>query len=126
MDRWWERFVGDTSLCQWQPVLTHGDIWWGNLLVDGGRITGILDWEFLSLGDAAWDLGTMRQFGDAFYGEIVAEYLLHRPLDRDWEHRADQWWALRVFFGIQFAIDREEEAEWVDSLRKLREGPILG
>jgi aminoglycoside phosphotransferase (APT) family kinase protein len=28
----------------WQPVLSHGDLFPGNLLVDGGTITGVLDW----------------------------------------------------------------------------------
>ena len=23
----------------------HGDLWWGNILVDGGKITGVVDWE---------------------------------------------------------------------------------
>jgi aminoglycoside 2''-phosphotransferase len=126
VDAWWEQFMGDRSLREWEPVLAHGDIWWGNLLVDDGRISGMVDWEFLSHCDPAWELGTTKQFGGAFYRELVAEYLGRRRLDADWEHRADQWWALRVFFGVQFAVEREDEAEWVDSLRKLREGPILG
>ncbi|MEX0781127.1 MAG: phosphotransferase [Dehalococcoidia bacterium] len=126
VDAWWEQFRADPTLRTWENVLTHGDIWWGNLLVEGGRISGILDWEFLSVGDAAWDLGTMRQFGDAFYEAVVDEYCQHRQLDSNWRHRADQWWALRTFFGVQFAVEREDEGEWVDSLRKLREGPILG
>jgi aminoglycoside phosphotransferase (APT) family kinase protein len=113
-------------LLEWQPVLAHGDLWWGNLLVHDGRISAIVDWEFLSVGDAAWDLGTMRQFGGAFHAKIVEEYLRHRPLDASWQRRADQWWALRAFFGVEFAIEREDEEEWRDSLRKLREGPILG
>jgi aminoglycoside phosphotransferase (APT) family kinase protein len=28
----------------WQPVLSHGDLFPGNLLVEGGTITGVLDW----------------------------------------------------------------------------------
>jgi aminoglycoside phosphotransferase (APT) family kinase protein len=126
VDAWWEQFMADRSLREWEPVLAHGDVWWGNLLVDDERISGMVDWEFLSHCDPAWELGTTQQFGDAFYPEVVAEYLHRRELDANWAHRADQWWALRTFFGVQFAIDREDEGEWVDSLRKLREGPILG
>jgi aminoglycoside phosphotransferase (APT) family kinase protein len=125
VDAWWEQFTADPSLGEFDLVPNHGDLWWGNLLVDAGRLSGILDWEFVSLGDAACELGTLRQNGDAFFEEAVAAYSARRQLDRNWSHRAHQWWAISVFFGIQFAIDRADESEWVDSLRKLREGPIL-
>jgi aminoglycoside phosphotransferase (APT) family kinase protein len=126
VDAWWEQFSADHSLREFDFVPNHGDLWWGNLLVNEGRVSGILDWEFVCLGDAAWELGTLRQNGDAFFEEAVAAYSARRQLDSNWRHRAEQYWALRVFFGIQFAIDREDEEEWGDSLRKLREGPILG
>lgn len=37
--------------------LVHGDFRMGNLMVDGGRVTGVLDWELTHVGDAAEDLG---------------------------------------------------------------------
>ncbi|MEX2554362.1 MAG: phosphotransferase [Actinomycetota bacterium] len=33
-------------------VLRHGDLWVGNLLVDGGRLSGVVDWD-------AWDPGAV-------------------------------------------------------------------
>jgi hypothetical protein len=33
-------------------VLRHGDLWIGNLLVDAGRLTGVVDWD-------AWDPGAV-------------------------------------------------------------------
>jgi aminoglycoside phosphotransferase (APT) family kinase protein len=39
-----------------RPTLVHGDFRAGNLLFDGGRITGLLDWEFAHIGDPARDL----------------------------------------------------------------------
>jgi aminoglycoside phosphotransferase (APT) family kinase protein len=38
-------------------VLCHADFRTGNYLVDDGRLTGILDWEFAGWGEAAEDLG---------------------------------------------------------------------
>lgn len=38
------------------PVLLHGDLIPGNLLVDGGRLTSVLDWGGLGAGDPAQDL----------------------------------------------------------------------
>jgi aminoglycoside phosphotransferase (APT) family kinase protein len=37
------------------PVLVHGDIHEGQLLVDSGRLTGILDWETARIDHPFWD-----------------------------------------------------------------------
>lgn len=46
------------ALPRWSgaPVWLHGDIHVGNLLVASGRITGIIDWGSLGMGDPACDL----------------------------------------------------------------------
>lgn len=46
-------------------TLLHGDYRVGNFLVDGGRITGLLDWELTHLGDPHEDLAwaSLRTFG---------------------------------------------------------------
>jgi aminoglycoside phosphotransferase (APT) family kinase protein len=38
-------------------ALVHGDFRMGNLMVDGDRVTGVLDWELTHLGDPVEDLG---------------------------------------------------------------------
>jgi aminoglycoside phosphotransferase (APT) family kinase protein len=38
------------------PVWVHGDLLPGNLLFQGGRLTGVLDWGGLGVGDPACDL----------------------------------------------------------------------
>jgi aminoglycoside phosphotransferase (APT) family kinase protein len=40
-----------------EPVLCHRDFRTGNYLLDGGRLTGILDWEFAGWGDPHEDIG---------------------------------------------------------------------
>jgi aminoglycoside phosphotransferase (APT) family kinase protein len=37
------------------PVLVHGDIHEGQLLADGGRLTGIIDWETARIDHPFWD-----------------------------------------------------------------------
>ena len=41
------------------PRLVHGDYRIGNCLVDGGQMTGVLDWELAFIGDPRFDLGYM-------------------------------------------------------------------
>jgi aminoglycoside phosphotransferase (APT) family kinase protein len=38
-------------------TLVHGDFRLGNLMVDSGRVTGVLDWELSHVGDPREDLG---------------------------------------------------------------------
>jgi aminoglycoside phosphotransferase (APT) family kinase protein len=35
----------ETATGAWPGVLRHGDLWLGNLLVERGRLTGVLDWD---------------------------------------------------------------------------------
>jgi aminoglycoside phosphotransferase (APT) family kinase protein len=51
--RWLETHVPAPA----EPVLCHHDFRTGNYLLDGARLTGILDWEFAGWGDAHEDIG---------------------------------------------------------------------
>ena len=44
--------------------LVHGDFQPGNALFDGGRLTGIIDWELASIGSQLLDLGWMMMMAD--------------------------------------------------------------
>src|SRR5580704_19503371 len=44
-----------TSAAQLAPVLVHGDIHEDQLLADGGRLTGIIDWETARVDHPFWD-----------------------------------------------------------------------
>ncbi|MBE9108845.1 aminoglycoside phosphotransferase family protein [Nodosilinea sp. LEGE 07298] len=78
------------------PTWIHGDLHPRNILVEGGLLTGIIDWGDLTSGDRATDLATVWMlFGDrnarleaiAAYGP-VSEATLQRALG----------WA--IFFGV--------------------------
>ena len=42
---------------QGHPVLCHGDLWGGNMLVDGTTVTGVIDWTLATAADPAFDVG---------------------------------------------------------------------
>lgn len=58
--------------------LTHNDLGFHNALVEGDRLTAILDWELASIGHPASDLGYIKHFvdrvvpWDAFLGAYTA------------------------------------------------------
>jgi aminoglycoside phosphotransferase (APT) family kinase protein len=50
------RWLEDNCPPEVDPVLNHGDYRMGNLLVEGSRLTGVLDWEIAHFGDPHEDL----------------------------------------------------------------------
>ena len=63
--------------------LVHADYRTGNFLVDGGRITGVLDWEMVHLGDpledVAWVcLRSWRWAGDSRVGGLLPRQEFYR------------------------------------------------
>lgn len=82
-------------------VLRHGDLGPDHLLVTGGRVTGVIDWADVALGDPALDLawlvhGTPAPFRDALvatYGATRAELARGHA----W-HRLGPWW--EVLHGL--------------------------
>lgn len=83
------------------PVVVHGDLRLGNLLVDGEGLRAVLDWELAHLGDPLEDLGWFCvrawRFGSALPAggvatrdDLVAAYegASGRAVDRD----ALRWW----------------------------------
>lgn len=91
-----------------EPTWVHGDLHPRNLLVEGGRLSGVVDWGDLTVGDRAVDLASAwmvlptpeaQRAALAVYGE-VSSATLRRALG----------WAL--VFGVLFldAGDPETEA----------------
>jgi aminoglycoside phosphotransferase (APT) family kinase protein len=78
----------------------HGDLWFGNVLVTGGRITGVVDWEAGAVAGApARDLVRFAHMYALYLG------LRTRPGRRVRGHRglrADGWGA-----GVEYAIHGE-------------------
>ncbi|MDO8212455.1 phosphotransferase family protein [Conexibacter sp. CPCC 206217] len=68
------------------PCLVHGDYRIGNCLIDGGRISGILDWELCSVGDPRFDLGYMALEYHAGKFTTPGSRLLNSSAERDWFH----------------------------------------
>ena len=127
VEAWWASLSVDSAFVQTALAVTHGDPKWQNLMVAESRLSGILDWEFVSQSDPANDLGVTLYMGEPFFDAVLGAYTACRDRWRDptLEHRARRLFATCVFYGMQVAIERQDEAEWVDALRKLREGPIL-
>lgn len=64
--------------------LVHGDYRIGNCLVDGGTVTGVLDWELAYLGDPRFDLGYLALAYSAGKLFTAGSELMGGFADRQW------------------------------------------
>jgi aminoglycoside phosphotransferase (APT) family kinase protein len=80
-------WVLDNEPAPLTPRLVHGDYRIGNCLLDGGQISGVLDWELATIGDPRFDLGYMSL--DYHAGRFVSagSPLLGAVAERGWFER---------------------------------------
>lgn len=108
--------------------LVHGDYRTGNFLVDGDRITGVLDWEMAHLGDPMEDIAwvclrSWRWAGDARIGGLMPREEFYRRYQeasrlavderavRFWEALGNFKWAVICLTGARsFAEGRSKDA----------------
>ena len=78
-----DRFLADRAAApSIRRVPLHGDFYRGNLLVEGGRITGLIDWDDSRVGSleselawSTWELAQAPPPGDGFDPERTARFL---------------------------------------------------
>jgi aminoglycoside 2''-phosphotransferase len=119
---WWSELRADERFRSFEPRLRHGDLWYENLLVEDGRLVGVIDWGTAEYGDPAEDFDALRHVSDDFADAVLAAYPY---AEGDLRHRIERHWELRELWGIFLALELGDEAELADGVRKLRAGPVL-
>jgi hypothetical protein len=99
--------VGATGTHMIGDDLTHMDFHPGNVLVSGGRLTGVIDWDGATRGDRHFDLVTLR-----FVLAGTAPHLLGPVDDRlalISERRRRAYWAHMSLRMVDWAIRHHDE-----------------
>lgn len=99
------------------PVWVHGDVSAGNLLINEGRLTAVIDFGLLSIGDPACDLVMAWTVFDDVSRKIFRETL---PLDQQTWDRARAW-ALWKSLIVMLDPDKSNAVEAKQSLRTYQE-----
>lgn len=87
-----------------QPVLCHGDLARGNILVEDGRIRALIDWEDAVGGDPAWDIAVLfTHMSNYWYPERDAgllSWVLDKYTDGDSSALRQRVEAYRLLFLV--------------------------
>lgn len=89
-----------TVLRPWRPVFIHGDLHIEHVFVDGGEVTGVLDWSEAAPGDAAFDLASLTLAHPDRLGDLLAGYGDDIDLDR-----IHAWWSYRCLTAVRWLIE---------------------
>ena len=101
-----------------EPAVVHGDYRRGNFLVKGGRITAILDWEMVHVGDPLEDLAWACDDLWVSGGPNVAGTVPETEAIRIWEEASGRkvdaaryrWWKVFAqYMGLAIWISSEAE-----------------
>lgn len=126
LEQWWQALLTDARMAEYTPVVQHGDLWFGNLLVEGERVCALIDFETVDVGDPAQDFCTQLYLGEAFLRRVIDGFqAAGGVLDGGFDHRLEMLWGLREFGGLRYAVDHDDRVEFAESLEKIRKGPIL-
>lgn len=106
-----ESFLAETAGWYFEPVIIHGDLDSTNILCEPnqGAITGILDFEDVQLGDAAWDFcALVAELGPGFLPQLLSTYKL--DVDASFRWRV-AFHAQRILFHeLLYGIEHDDRA----------------
>lgn len=97
------------------PGVVHGDLWQENLLTRAGRVTGVLDWENLAIGDPAVDLAPLWYLGGDWARRVLD---VVRPGSGELR-RVAGWRILRELDGAAWAQRESDLEELAESAEKV-------
>ncbi len=107
----WEKAL--SSRWGQKPVWVHGDLASGNILIQDGKVAGIIDFGGMGVGDPACDLVIAWTL---LKGESRAIFKEHLALDQDTWGRARGWALWKALFELELMRDRASP----EALRPLR------
>ncbi len=109
-----EAALADGELWQYDRCLIHGDFGAGNILVKGGRVSGIIDFSFCDIGDPAQDLGALlASYGEEFIDRLLVGY----PVLRGCLPRARFFCRQYALAQALYALRDNDQAEFEDGMR---------
>lgn len=94
------RRMAEAALEAWTPVFAHGDLQITHVLVEGGEVTGILDWSEAGEGDALFDLATLTLTHEEHLDDVLTGYGADVDIDL-----IRAWWSFRSLRVVRWLVE---------------------
>jgi len=115
------------QLKSWAPRLLHGNPHFGNLLLDQGQITRLINWEHSAIGDPRWDVMTAAHWLRPEEPELAAqlvnwyETFTGRSIDNRpfwWAMVSVRLWTIKIWtqYAVQQQMVSEDFLTWTEDL----------
>jgi thiamine kinase-like enzyme len=112
----WNRFAAGLTFA---PTLVHADLGTEHILVSGGHLAGIIDWETGGPGDPAIDfVGLWLALGPERASKILERY---DPADLDLRQRIPAYLWLSAVHEIIYGLDEDRPEIVAEGLARLRD-----
>jgi aminoglycoside phosphotransferase (APT) family kinase protein len=115
---WWDETQGQPQ--SFQPVLCHGDPWYGNLLVADDHLVALLDFEGARISDPAVDLAATFHMGRLFGEAAIGRYLELEPTRRSLPAAVERYRLVRELAGLAYVLRHAWADEVPDAVAKVR------
>ncbi|MFF2555778.1 phosphotransferase family protein [Nocardia sp. NPDC058058] len=102
----WERYLGEDRNFEYSPVLMHGDVSLDHLLVTGDRITGVIDFGDVQIGDPDYDLSYLWPDAGAEFVRRV-QHWRGQPMDERLIGKLDFWAVADAAIDVLHAIEHD-------------------
>lgn len=99
----WQSWLHNDEIWMQEPVLTHGDLHAGHILIDPqAQVTGFIDWTEASIADPARDfVAHYRTFGQDALDKLISAYA--EAGGRTWSRMAEHVIELNATFAMEIA-----------------------
>jgi len=97
------------------PGLLHGDFSLGNMLIQNGKISGLLDFENASSGDPLWDIAHFRNYtADSTVGKNGIGIILNGYGKPDLLSTPENWGKYNLYrlSAIMYALEWQSKRNW--------------
>jgi aminoglycoside phosphotransferase (APT) family kinase protein len=109
--RRWEEATDDVALWRFEPTVVNGGLGAESILVDGDRVTGVVGWAHLAVGDPARDLHWLLTSRGAAAERALEAYLVGRDgaADEHLPRRALLYGELELARWLLHGVDRHDD-----------------
>ncbi|ASS75919.1 hypothetical protein CIG75_13755 [Tumebacillus algifaecis] len=115
-------FLQDPANFMYTPRLLHGDLSCDHLLAQSGKLSGVIDFGDLRIGDPAYDfVGFYVEYGADFTQQVLKHYLL--PQDDQFWSRVSGFYTQRLpLHSILYGVETGSELHVQAGLHQFRKG----